>query len=325
MTIVLLIAGLVLLVLGADILVRGASQLALSMGITPLVIGLTIVAFGTSAPEMAVSIGAAWEGSADLALGNVVGSNIFNVLFILGLSALIAPLVVAHQLVRLDVPLMILASLLVWLFARNGLIERWEGGVLFLGIILYTGFLIIQSRRDRFGGEADSVNGLVNRSADSGASRRYLVNGFFILSGLVGLVLGSRWLVQSSVEIARYFHVSELVIGLTIVSVGTSLPEVATSVVASIKGERDIAVGNVIGSNLFNLLAVLGLAAAVSPAGISVTGQALQFDIPVMVAVAVICLPIFIVGYRINRFSGLMFLAGYVLYTFALIFKAQAG
>jgi cation:H+ antiporter len=316
MTFLTLLAGLVLLVAGADILVRGASRLAAAVGISPLVIGLTIVAFGTSAPEMAVSVGAAWAGQADLALGNVVGSNIFNVLFILGLSALIAPLVVAQQLVRLDVPLMIAASVAMLLMGLDGVISRIDGLILFASIIGYTGFLIVQSRKESSLEVKDQYEQEYGLAA---GSQQFIRNGLFILGGLVLLVLGSQWLVSSAVTIAQYFGVSELVIGLTIVAAGTSLPEVATSVIATIRGERDIAVGNVVGSNIFNILSVLGLSSVVSPSGIVVPEAAIVFDIPVMIGVAIACLPVFFTGYLISRWNGALFLFYYVAYTTYLV------
>lgn len=324
MVVVFLIAGLILLVIGAEILVRGASRLASSLGISPLVIGLTIVAFGTSAPEMAVSIGASWAGQADLALGNVVGSNIFNVLFILGLSALVAPLVVSQQLVRLDVPLMIAASVAVLLMGLDNKISRIDGVFLFGTVLAYTFFLIRQSRRE----SSAAVNAQYEAEygagpRESAAGMQYLKDAVMILGGLALLVLGARWLVDSAVQIAQYLGMSELVIGLTIVAAGTSMPELATSVIASLRGERDIAVGNVVGSNLFNLLAVLGLSSIVAPDGVQVADAALVFDIPVMVGVALICLPIFFTGYLISRFSGALFLFYYIAYTAYLLMAAQ--
>ncbi len=320
MTLIFLAAGLVLLVVGAELLVKGASKLAAAAGISPLVIGLTIVAFGTSAPEMAVSVGAAWSGQADLALGNVVGSNIFNVLFILGLSALVAPLVVAQQLVRLDVPLMIVASVVVLLMGLDGRIDRLDGAILFAGILGYTAFLVVQSRKETSAAVKEEY---AQEYGQKGGALHHLQNVLFILGGLVLLVLGSRWLVDAAVEIAHYFGVSELVIGLTIVAAGTSLPELATSVIASVRGERDIAVGNVVGSNIFNLLSVLGLSSVVSPAGIAVPDAAVVFDIPVMIGVALACLPIFFTGYIITRWNGALFLFYYLAYTAYLILTAM--
>jgi len=324
MVIVFLIAGLVLLVIGAEILVRGASRLASSLGISPLVIGLTIVAFGTSAPEMAVSIDASWAGQADLALGNVVGSNIFNVLFILGLSALVAPLVVSQQLVRLDVPLMIAASIVVLLMGLDNKISRIDGVFLFGTVLAYTFFLIRQSRRESCAAVTAQYDAEYGAGPQQGsAGMQYLKDAVMILGGLALLVLGAQWLVDSAVQIAQYLGMSELVIGLTIVAAGTSMPELATSVIASLRGERDIAVGNVVGSNIFNLLAVLGLSSIVAPDGVQVADAALAFDIPVMVGVALICLPIFFTGYLISRFSGALFLFYYVAYTAYLLMAAQ--
>jgi cation:H+ antiporter len=320
MTFVYLIAGLVLLVAGAEVLVRGAAKLAAQFGIPPLIIGLTVVAFGTSAPETAVSVQAAFNGSGDLAIGNVVGSNIANVLLILGLTALIAPLIVSRQLIRLDVPIMIGASLLTFGLAWDGSLSRLDGALLFAGVLAYTGFLIYSARKDK-GGDDDEF---AKEFGLDEAPKPYAwaINLGLIIAGLVLLVTGSNFLVEGAVTLARALGISELVIGLTVVAVGTSLPELATSILAAIKGERDIAVGNIVGSNIFNLLCVLGLASLVSPAAISVSPNALAFDFPVMIAVAVACLPIFFAGYRINRWEGLLFLAYYVAYTLYLILSS---
>jgi cation:H+ antiporter len=309
---ILLIIGLVLLVVGAEALVRGASGLAASAGVTPLVIGLTVVAFGTSAPELAVSTASSLSGQANIAVGNVVGSNTFNTLFILGLSALIVPLTVSSQLIRLDVPLMVFVSVLCWLFSLNGVVGRGEGICLFSGLVIYTVFLIRQSRR-----ESQAVKDEFQKeyaAKEPFSFRLFAKNGMLIGLGLALLVLGSRWLVNGAVLIAQKLGVSDLVIGLTIVAAGTSLPELATSVVAGIRGERDIAVGNVVGSNIFNILSVLGLAAAVSPSGVAVSSQALRFDMPVMTAAAIACLPVFFTSRRISRVEGFIFLAGYIAY-----------
>ncbi len=310
MTILLFIIGLIFLVAGAEALVKGASSLAGRVGISPLVIGLTVVAFGTSAPEMAVSAAASLNGQYDLAMGNVVGSNIFNVLFILGVSALIMPLVVSHQLIRLDVPLMIGLSVLLLFLGWDGTIQRWEAVLLFSGIIIYTVFLIRQSRKEMAASES---------STDAIPSGSIWLNGVYIIGGLTLLVVGSGWLVDSSIAFANYFGVSERIIGLTIVAAGTSLPELATSVLASIRGERDIAVGNVVGSNVFNILSVLGLSGMLSPIGLSVSTSTLSFDLPVMILAAAICLPLFFTGMKISRWEGGFFLVAYVAYTFWLV------
>jgi cation:H+ antiporter len=321
-TLILFILGLVLLVVGAEALVKGASRLAASAGISPLVIGLTVVAYGTSAPELAVSVQSAYAGQADIALGNVVGSNIFNVLFILGLSALIVPLVVSQQLVRLDVPLMIGVSVLLWLLSLDGSLSRFDGLLLFSGVIIYTVWSIRQSRRENAQVQAEYAEAFGGESAPSSKVKTWAISLSLIIGGLVLLVLGSRWLVDGAVMIAKTFGVSELVIGLTIIAAGTSLPEVATSIIASIRGERDIAVGNVVGSNLFNILSVLGLSSIVAPNGIQVAPAALNFDIPVMIAVAIACLPIFFTGNLISRWEGAVFLGYYVAYTLYLVLDA---
>ena len=309
----LFILGLALLISGAELLVRGASRLAALAGVAPLVIGLTVVAFGTSAPELAVSVHSALLSSADIALGNVVGSNIFNVLFILGLSAIVAPLSVSVRLVRFDVPIMIGVSALVPVMAFDGNISRTDGFILFVGILAYTAFTVRQGGKAGVSGE--------NNLVDTGR-QGMLLSLIFIVSGLGMLVLGSRWLVDGATAAAKSLGVSDLVIGLTIVAAGTSLPEAATSVIASVKGERDIAVGNVVGSNIFNILCVLGLSALAGPDGVRVSSAALRFDIPVMIAVAVACAPVFFTGFRISRGEGLIFIAYYVLYTVYLVLAA---
>jgi cation:H+ antiporter len=324
MSVLWFVLGLIALVAGAELLVRGASRLALSFGISPVVVGLTVVAFGTSAPEMAVSVRSAWSGQVDIALGNVVGSNIFNVLVILGLSALITPLVVHQQVIRQEVPIMIGASLLLWALVLDGGISRWEG-LLLAGLVLgYTTLLIRQSRRETAAVQAE-VEAEYAEAFDAPPrawDRHWGVQALLILAGLALLVLGAHWLVEAAVAFAKYLGVSELVIGLTIVAAGTSLPEVATSVMAAIRGERDIAVGNAVGSNIFNILAVLGVSASVAPADLTVAPAMLAFDLPVMVAVAIVCLPVFYRGARINRWEGALFLALYAAYTLYLILRA---
>jgi len=324
LTILMFVGGLVLMIVGAELLVRGASRLAVMIGVSPLVVGLTVVAFGTSAPEFAVSIKAAISGQADLTVGNVVGSNIFNILFILGLSALVTPLIVASQLIRFDVPLVIGVSVLVLLMAIDGVFSRLDGGLLFGGLLVYTSGLIYFSRRKGKSDADSEVAALVGDVSSVSPWKVGSISLLLVIGGLFMLGLGSSWLVDSSVVFARYLNISEVVIGLTVISIGTSLPEVVTSVVASLKNERDIAVGNIVGSNLFNLLGVLGLASVVAPAGVAVSSQVLWFDLPVMVAVAVAALPIFFNGGTIYRFEGAILLVYYVLYTTYLIMAATA-
>lgn len=298
-------------------LVRGASKLAVRVGLSPLVIGLTVVAFGTSAPELAIGLQSGSAGEMDLLLGNVIGSNIFNVLFILGLSAIITPLVVSRQLIKLDVPFMIGVSLVLYLFSVDGFISRIEGGILFLALCIYIGYLIYaaQSETTDEGAELDL-------DYTKEPERHWLWHLIFVIGGLALLIFGARWLVDSAVAFAEYLGLSSLIIGLTVIAVGTSLPEVATSIVASLKGERDMAVGNIVGSNLFNMMCIVGLTAAILPEDIPVSAGILGFDLPVMIAVMVACLPIFFTGHLIARWEGVLFLIYYVIYTGYLILAA---
>ena len=322
MTSLMLIAGLVLLIVGGDLLVRGASSLAAAFGIPSLIIGLTVVAFGTSSPELAVSVKAALGGQADIAVGNVVGSNVFNVLFILGLSALIVPLAVSSQLVRFDVPLMIGVSCAALLMALDGAIGRFDGVILLVGLIVWI-VLLARLGRDEAAASRDAA-GPQPASPPGGGSAlaRHGLNLALIVVGLVLLVFGSRWFVDGAVTFARWLGVTELVIGLTVIAAGTSLPEVVTSIMASLRGERDIAVGNVVGSNLFNILGVLGLSSVISAEGLAVAANALRFDLPIMLAVAVACLPIFFTGAKIARWEGGLFLAFYFAWTGWLVLTA---
>jgi cation:H+ antiporter len=323
MNILLFLGGLGLLVLGANLLVRGAGQLALSFGISPLVVGLTVVAFGTSAPEVAVSVGAVLNGQTDIAIGNVVGSNIFNVLFILGMSALITPLVVNIQLIRQEVPIMIGASLLLLALGLDGKLSLWDGGLLFALLVAYTAFLVLQSRRESKAAQDEYAQENVPAAAGAWDSK-LPAQLALIAAGLAALVFGSEWLVQASVTFAKAMGVSDLVIGLTIVAAGTSMPEVATSITAAIKGERDIAVGNVVGSNTFNILGCLGLSGLVSgDLGLAMAPSLLAFDIWVMLAVALACLPVFMTGREIARWEGGVFVAYYAAYVAYLILAAQ--
>jgi len=319
----LFLGGLAALVVGADLLVRGASKLALGFGISPLVVGLTIVAFGTSAPEMAVSVGAVLEGKTDIAIGNVVGSNVFNVLFILGLSALIVPLVVNVQLIRQEVPIMIGASLLLLLLGLDGRVSAWEGALLVVLLGVYTVFLVLQSRRETQAAQDEFAAEMPPLDAQSWDAR-LPVQLLMIGVGLAALVFGSQWLVEAAVTFAKAMGVSDLVIGLTIVAAGTSMPEVAASITAAVKGERDIAVGNVVGSNTFNILGCVGLSGLASgDAGLLLSQAVLNFDLWVMLAVALACLPVFLTGREIARWEGAVFLLYYAAYVGYLILAAQ--
>jgi cation:H+ antiporter len=309
----LILPGLLLLIGGGEWLVRGASRLASLLGVPPVVIGLSVVAFGTSAPELAVSVLSAYRGQPDIAVGNVVGSNIVNILLILGLSAVVAPLAVSARLIK-EVPMMIGTALLFFALAYDGKLTRLDGALL---VLIFAAYLTWMARTAR------SETLLDAEVEEAGAMPRtgwtYLKLAGLMIAGLAGLVLGSEWLIQGAVAAARALGVSELVIGLTVVAVGTSLPELATSVIASMRGERDISVGNVVGSNIFNILSVLGFSSLVAPDGMTVAPAVLRFDAVVMIGVSLACLPVFFNGFQIKRWEGALFVGYYVAYTVYLI------
>ncbi|HCO43779.1 MAG TPA: sodium:calcium antiporter [Gammaproteobacteria bacterium] len=312
-TALLLIVGLVLLLGGAELMIRGATRLAVATGLSPLVVGLTVMAFGTSAPELAIGVDAALSGVPAIAVGNVVGSNIANVLLILGLSALVAPLLVARQLIRLDVPVMLAVSVLVMALAYDGRIGRVEGAALVLGAVAYTVVLIRLARRESAAARA------AEDVPDPSVRAVWWRDLALVCVGLLVLVLGARALVTAAVSVALGLGISELVVGLTVVAVGTSLPEIAASAVATMRGQGEMAVGNVVGSNIYNLLVVLGASAAVATGGMPVSAAARTFDLPVMTVVAFACLPIFFSGHRIARWEGGLFLGYYIAYTAYLL------
>ena len=301
-------AGLVLLYYGAEFLVKGGVKIAQKMKISPLVVGLTLVAFATSAPELVVSVDASLKGHGDISIGNVVGSNICNIALILGLCAMITPLTVNKKLFKVDVPLMIGSAAILSIFClmSHG-VNRWQGLILFAGIITYTVTSIRTARKEESGNaEAGEDSSDVN----------LLVAVLFVAGGLGMLVGGAKLFVNSAVYLAKLFKVSDAVIGLTVVAVGTSLPELATSVVAAIKGEKDIAIGNVVGSNIFNVLAICGIAPLIAP--ISAPGIS-WVDLAMMIGVSVLLYPLMKTGFTISRKEGVLLFAIYVGYTVYLI------
>lgn len=321
-SVIWLAVGLVMLVAGAEFLVKGAAAIASKLGVPAIVIGLTIVAFGTSAPELAVSVSSSLAGETSVAFGNVAGSNIVNVLFILGASAIVTALAVTERIVRLDVPILIVVSVVALLMGLDNRIGRIDGVILVAGVIVYTVWLVRGSREqspDVLAEYDESVEQLEGATAD----RPMVVQIGLVLVGLAILVVGSRLLVDGATEIAEALGVSDLVIGLTVVAVGTSLPELATSMLAAFRGQRDIAIGNVIGSNLFNLMFVLGASGVVSPKGIDVTDASLRLDLPVMILVVVILLPIMWNGFEISRLEGVVLVIGYFLYVIYLVLDAS--
>jgi cation:H+ antiporter len=306
--------GLLVLVAGGHALVSGASALARRFRLSSLVVGLTVVAWGTSAPELAVSLGAVLNGQGEMALGNVVGSNIINILGVLGVSALVRPLVVSRRLVWYDVPVLVSLSVAVFILGYDGCVSRVEGALLFVCGVAYT----LHAIRARRGADVAPVSTHPRPTTRLGRA------SLLAALGMVLLVLGARWMVSAASSIARTLGVSELVVGLTVVAVGTSLPEVAASIVAALRGERDMAVGNAVGSNIFNIVNVLGLTALIAPQGVPVPEPALRFDLPVMIVVAASCLPIFFSGHRIARWEGGLFLAYYGIYVLFLVLQAES-
>jgi cation:H+ antiporter len=322
-TVLLLLIGFVALILGAEGLIRGAARLAARTGMSSVVIGLTVIAFGTSAPELAVGIGDAIRGGEEagaLAVGNVVGSNIANILLVLGLAAGFGGALFVHQrIVKLDVPVMIGVSVLVLVLVLDGSVGRLDGAILAALLVAYLVWTVRASRR-----ETSDVVAEYEEALDPEALRRTPVarDIGFVVGGIALLVVGARLLVESASDIAAALGVSDLLIGLTVVAVGTSLPEIATSVLAAVRGERDLAVGNAIGSNLFNLLAVLGITALIAPGALPVDPSAIRIDVPVMVAVAVLCLPVFANGGVLARREGYAFVALYAAYIIWLVLDA---
>jgi cation:H+ antiporter len=309
---ILIIIGLILLYFGAEWIVGGGASLAVKAGVTPLVVGLTVVAFGTSCPELVVSVDAAISHHGEISIGNIVGSNIFNIAFILGLSAMIRPLKVQLQLIRFDTPIMIAVSILFVVFFLDKKISRPEALILFAGILAYTVAVVRMARRE------------VKKNSDSGipgethAEYDLIVCIFFIIAGLTALVVGARVFVEGSIIVAQNFKISEAVIGLTIVAAGTSLPELATSVVAAAKKQADISIGNIVGSNIFNILCIVGIAGLISPIyapGISAV------DLGMMLITAMLLFPLMRTGFIISRIEGFILVLIYLGYLYYLLPK----
>lgn len=309
-----LIGGTLILTRGADLFVGSASKIAKTLGVSAIVIGLTVVAFGTSAPELAVSLIASYRGNSGIAIGNVVGSNIFNIAVILGTCALIMPLMIKTQLLKIDIPIMVFSSLLVWLFSKDQEISRIEGGFLFLGILTYTALQIRLALKEREHSQEEFEKEYSDQAEP-------LKDGLFLLIGLGMLVGGADLFVEGAVRGARLLGWSETVIGLTIIAAGTSLPEVATSVAATLKGERDIAIGNVVGSNIFNIFSVLGMSALVKP--VPIEQHVAQVDIVLMVIVTTLVIPLTLGKHVLGRVAGVIFVSIWISYTAYLIMNAK--
>ncbi|MGV8084392.1 MAG: calcium/sodium antiporter [Coriobacteriia bacterium] len=318
--IALFLVGLAVLCLGAELVVRGASRLAISLGIRPLVLGLTVVSIGTSVPELTVGITASAEGSGALAVGNIVGTNIVNILFILGLSAVLRPLPLQERVLRLELPVIIVSAVLMTGLAWDGVLSLLDGSVLLVAAILYTAAIVRISRS-----ETKAVKEEYREKYGSGdmtprkCRQTRGINFLMLIVGIGLSVLGAEWLVDGAVSIAYALGASEAVIGLTIVAIGTSAPEFVTTIISTLKNERDVAIGNLLGSSIYNILVILGITCIASPGGIPIEPQLLLADLPLMGGAALLCVPVFLTGRRVSRLEGAGFVAAYSVYLLLLV------
>jgi cation:H+ antiporter len=312
------VAGLIMLIVGSELLVGGGSRLAGRLGIPPIVVGLTVVSIGTSMPELAVGVVAAREGSASLAVGNIAGTNVVNLMLILGLSTLIRPLSMQMRTLRFDLPMMSVAALLLWALTFRGTMTRLDGLILLLGAIAYTAVVVRTSRQDsqQFAAELSTESAETGHRSGAGRISRDAAQ---LVGGIVIIVVGADWLVDGAVGMARAFGVSDALIGLTIVAIGTSAPELVTTIVSTVRGERDIAIGNLLGSSVYNIVLVLGITCLAAPRALQLEPALVCIDIPIMVAATLVCVPIFISGRRVSRAEGGAMVGAYLAYlTFLL-------
>jgi cation:H+ antiporter len=307
-----LIGGFVLLVFGANYLVRGAVSVARRLNVSPMIIGMTIVAWGTTAPELVVSLQAAFEGYPGIAVGNVVGSNIANILLILGAAAVIFPIAVQPKALYRDASMVMGSALLFTALALSGWIERWQGVLMVLALFTFSGYAFVQERKKGATGDLGALSEELAEEFKDPPQPAWLAI-LSIVGGLVSVVVGARLLVAAAVDIARFFGVGEEVIGLTIVAVGTSLPELATAVVAAFKRHSDVAVGNIMGANIYNLLAIMGLVSAVTP--VAIPKQILAFDLWFMLGVTALLFAFLLLRGGASRVVGGLFLALFAAYT----------
>jgi len=314
--IALLLSGLFILILGGDFLVRGASSIALGLRISPMVVGLTIVAFGTSTPELLISIKAALSGSPDLTMGNVVGSNICNLALVLGVTALISPIYVASDSVKIDWPVTMASSILLFLIAREGFINIYEGVIFIFLLILYLIFLIVKSRKENQ--RMEELESLASESLGHKTDFKALSKdiGFMIL-GCIGLYFGAEWFVGGAKTIALNLGVSERVIGITVLALGTSLPELTTAIIASLKKQTDLALGNLLGSNIFNILSILGITSIITE--IQVNDLIVNEDMIWMMGITLLILPFMVTGRHLQRWEGAVLVVIYLYYTINVI------
>jgi len=310
LNILLLLAGLFILILGGDFLVKGASNIALRLKLSPLVVGLTIVAFGTSTPELLISLKAALAGSPDLTMGNIVGSNICNLALVLGVTALISPIHVGQDSVKIDWPVAMGSSLMLFFMARSGTLVATEGIIFITILVVYVVFLIVKSRKEHQYSQS-KVDGTETDFVRT-TTRQVLKDLFFIFLGCVGLYFGAEWFVGGAQELARFLGVSERVIGITVLALGTSLPELTTAVIASLKKQTDLALGNLLGSNIFNVLSILGITTII--VDIDVNKTILNIDMLWMLGITFLILPFMITSRHIERWEGGLLLMIYVYY-----------
>ena len=303
--------GLAALIAGAELLVRGGAALAARLGISPLLIGLTVVALGTSTPELAVGIEAAIQGNGSLAIGNIAGTNTVNILLILGLSAALQPLAIQMQTLRLELPAIVIAAATLLAFAWDGTLSRLEGLLLVTMGAAFTLAVIRAARRESLKVKLEFAREFGPRRL---ANRQAATEMLMLAVGLVIIVVGADWLVESAVDLARLWHVSDAFIGLTIVAIGTSAPELVTTIISTIRGERDIAIGNLIGSSVYNLTLILGVPVLVANGSGPIENYLLHIDLPLMVGVCLLCVPLFLTGRRLSRAEGACMVAGYALY-----------
>jgi cation:H+ antiporter len=337
MNFLILLLGLATLIVGGEFLVKGAVGVAKKFRLSSLVIGMTVISFGTSAPELFVSASAAMGGNPDIAIGNVIGSNIANLGLVLGLTIMIFPMAVNRNSKFIDWPMMMVASVFFYIFAQNGQITFWEGVILFMSLIAFTTYLIVNSRKkSKSETVAVSSRGVGKLTTDDEGNeivedytllsldevekpepRPFKISILFLAIGLVGLFFGSGWLLDGAVAIAKDFGMEERVIAITIVAFGTSVPELVTSCVAAFRKEKDIAIGNLIGSNIFNIMCVLGLTAMINP--VNVGDEIIHSDMIWMLGITAIILPMMIIGKKMGRLKGFLLFGTYVTYILTLI------
>ena len=311
-TIAILVIGLIILIIGGDYLVRGSSSIALRLHLSPLVVGLTIVAFGTSAPELVISVQSALKGSPDIAMGNVIGSNICNLALVLGLTSVISPVKVQSNSIRIDWPMTMGASILLYIMIREGQLVGLEGMIMVTVLLVYLVLIIKQSRKNILASKAEE-----DQEIPDAPSKQIWKDLVFILIGCIGLYYGSEWFVGSAKELALSLGVEERVVGLTVVALGTSLPELATEAVASYKGQTDLALGNLMGSNIFNILSILGITSIIKD--INVHEIILNKDMIWMLLITLMILPLMVIRREVGRVDGLILLIVYAVYIYTVI------